>query len=417
MDPSQHLEPVPAMGLEKVSHRARRGRIRIYRIAPVTLVLPMISLCVAVTAAPLPIPDSSLSFRNEIQHAIDRGLDWLLAHQDPKGCWSSADHPALTALVLMAFTADPGPRYRSNSPPSLSRGYRFLIDSVQPNGSIHRGTLVNYNTALSATALAAAGDPAYDEILRNARNYLVNSQVDLGEKRAADTPFDGGVGYGSKYPHSDLNNTLVALEAIRATDFLDRDAGRKPGPSLDWAAAVRFIQNCQNLPAYNRQEWVSTNAADRGGFVYYPGQSMAGGVTNPANGRVALRSYGSISYAGLLSYAHARLAPDDPRVTAVLGWLEANYTLDENPGMGAQGLYYYLHLMSKALLAAKKISVHLKDKGEVDWRQDLATRLINLQSPDGSWCNANNRWWEKDPALTTAYAVLSLARVERSLEP
>ena len=38
---------------------------------------------------------------------------------------------------------------------------------------------------------------------------------------------------------------------------------------------------------------------------------MAGGVTNPTTGRVALRSYGSISYAGLLSYSYANLKRAD----------------------------------------------------------------------------------------------------------
>jgi len=63
---------------------------------------------------------------------------------------------------------------------------------------------------------------------------------------------------------------------------------------------------------------------------------MAGGETNPATGRVTLRSYGSISYAGLLSYIYAQLKRDDPRVVAALDWLKANYTLDENPGMDQQ---------------------------------------------------------------------------------
>ncbi len=35
-------------------------------------------------------------------------------------------------------------------------------------------------------------------------------------------------------------------------------------------------------------------------------------------------------------------------------------------------------------------------------------RLINLQHPDGSWSNENNRWWEKDPNLVTSYAVMAL---------
>jgi len=49
------------------------------------------------------------------------------------------------------------------------------------------------------------------------------------------------------------------------------------------------------------------------------------------DGRVALRSYGSISYAGLLSYIYADLQRDDPRVQAAFDWLRGNYTLDEIP--------------------------------------------------------------------------------------
>ena len=65
--------------------------------------------------------------------------------------------------------------------------------------------------------------------------------------------------------------------------------------------------------------------------------------------KIPLRSHGSISYAGLKSYIYADLKQDDPRVKAVIDWLGRHYTLDENPGMGKQGLYYYLHLMTKAL--------------------------------------------------------------------
>ena len=46
------------------------------------------------------------------------------------------------------------------------------------------------------------------------RKWLSNTQVDLGKKDELDSPFDGGVGYNDKYEHSDLNNTLTALETF-----------------------------------------------------------------------------------------------------------------------------------------------------------------------------------------------------------
>jgi squalene-hopene/tetraprenyl-beta-curcumene cyclase len=142
---------------------------------------------------------------------------------------------------------------------------------------------------------------------------------------------------------------------------------------------------------------------------------MAGGVTNAATGKVSLRSYGSISYAGLLSYIYARLEPDDPRVQAVRDWLAANYTLEENPGMGQQGLYYYLHLMTKALHAADLDRLPLADHRVVEWPREVALHLLNLQRADGSWWNENNRWWERDPNLVTAYAVMALEMIWRRL--
>jgi squalene-hopene/tetraprenyl-beta-curcumene cyclase len=128
-----------------------------------------------------------------------------------------------------------------------------------------------------------------------------------------------------------------------------------------------------------------------------------------------LRSYGSISYAGLLSYIYADLKRDDPRVRAVFGWLQQNYTLDENPGMGPQGLYYYFHTMAKALSIYGAGELELPGGQKVNWRRGLAMKLINLQRPDGSWFNDNGRWWERDPALVTAYAVLALEMMSRGL--
>ena len=50
-----------------------------------------------------------------------------------------------------------------------------------------------------------------------------------------------------------------------------------------------------------------------------------------------------MSYAGLLSFIYAEMDPQDSRVKAVKEWLSKHYTIDENPGMGPQGLFYYYH--------------------------------------------------------------------------
>jgi squalene-hopene/tetraprenyl-beta-curcumene cyclase len=129
------------------------------------------------------------------------------------------------------------------------------------------------------------------------------------------------------------------------------------------------------------------------------------------DGKKALRSYGTMSYAGLLSFIYADVKRDDPRVNAALEWLEKNYTLEENPGMGPQGFYYYLHLMTKALIAAGVETLETKDGKTIDWKREVATKLINLQKSDGHWVNETGRWMENDPVLVTSYGVLTLSQL------
>jgi squalene-hopene/tetraprenyl-beta-curcumene cyclase len=356
-----------------------------------------------------------VSFRNEVQHGIDQGLAWLAAHQTTNGWWSTPDHPAVTALALTAFSGEPTGRFRT-PPAGIGRGYEFLTRCVKPDGGIYQRDLASYNTSLSMMALLMGPSGRYDDVLRRARGYLVGLQEDRGEKGRVDTPFDGGIGYGGIQKDPDINNTYTALQALYYTRHLaPPDVGVPGRKDLDWKAALHFLESCQNLPGRNTQAWVSDDPRDAGGFVYHPGRSMAGGTTNAATGKVALRSYGSISYAGLLSYIYADLKRDDARVQAVMDWLRANYSLTENPGMGRQGLYYYLHLLSKGLSAAGVSELELSDGRRVAWRREVAMRLLNLQQTDGSWVNDNARWWEKDPALVTSYSVLALETIWRGL--
>ncbi|MBN9688808.1 MAG: cycloartenol synthase [Verrucomicrobia bacterium] len=353
--------------------------------------------------------------RQEVRAAIERGLVFLQRAQNSNGWWSTPDQPAVTALALTAMNLEPTQRFQRSRTSEMNRGFDYLLSCVRPDGSIQKVGLANYNTSLSLLALTSAADTNFLPVILKAREFLASTQIDRGVKGTNDTPFDGGVGYGSKYDHSDMNNTLVAIEAMRASEAVilkDLPSTAMPVADLDWKAAVRFLENCQNLPGTNTSERVSTDPKDRGGFFYYPGHSMAGAVTNSQTGRVALRSYGSMSYGGLLSFIYAKLGPDDPRVVAVKNWLRSNYTLEENPGMGQQGYFYYLYLLTKALTAAGEDRLPQATGADVLWRDAVAGRLLQLQRPDGSWVNPEPRWWEADPVLVTSYAVMALELVE-----
>ena len=354
-----------------------------------------------------------LSLRMEVARAIDRGSQWLMQHQSDAGNWSDADHPALTGLALVALQRDPVENHAEKKEPILAKGYDYLRSCVHPDGGIYRiEMLQNYHTSVSMMAFLMRSHPDHEGILRRARQFVIRGQQDQGEVGAMDDALDGGIGYGTSYTHSDLSNTMHALEALYFSRHLAEDA-HETTDTLNWEAALHFLEQCQQLPEHNKGDWVSRKPEDRGGFVYFPGNSKAGEHPEE-NGVVALRSYGSISYAGMLSYIYADLDPSDKRVQAVLDWLNQHFTLDENPGMGAQGLFFYYHAMTKALTLAR---VNQIGDGSVkhDWRHELALKLLDLQQGDGSWENDNARWWEDDPALATSYALLTLEIIYQGL--
>lgn len=372
---------------------------------PITILL--FSLLLSGSASALDV-----SLKLETEQAVENGLKFLARTQNEAGWWSKEDLPAITALALTAFNGHAG-GVAAGRPESLQKGYAYLLKHQQQDGGIYLQRYANYNTAVSMMALLTSRNPAFEPALRRARSFLVGLQYDIGEPGKIDSPFDGGVGYGSHYPHSDLNNTLLALEAVHYSRHLVADKGAADGKDLDWAAAINFLQNCQNLPSHNSATNLSTDAANLGGFFYYPGVSKAGNVTNSVTGRVSLRSYGSASYAGLLSYIYADLKQDDPRVKAVLQWLGDNYTLAENPGMGQQGLFYYFQLITKALNTAGRDHLETSDGRRIEWRSDVAKRLLNLQQADGSWTNPTSRWMESDPVLVTSYCLITLEMLLR----
>ncbi len=368
------------------------------------------------TLLPLAAPaQGDVSLKNEVQAAINRGLHYLVAQQNQtSGAIGDPDYPAITALAAMALQGNPEASPDTLSPPA-QKAYTFLLANQKPDGGIYAKSLPNYNTSLALTALTMAPGDRYREAALKARRLVIAGQYDDNQDGKMNHPQDGGIGYGSK-PPTDLSNTHLALEALHLSKkFLADDPDReKQEPKLNYAAAIQFVTRCQNLSATNDQSWASDDKNNQGGFVYRPGDSKAGTETLP-DGKTAVRSYASMGYAGLLAFIYTDIKPSDPRVTAVKDWLAAHYSVTENPGMGAEGLFYYYHTMAKALNLAGIPDIARPDGSKANWRLDLSRQLFNLQNTDGSWSNPNGRWMEKDPNLSTAYAVLALEHIARGL--
>jgi squalene-hopene/tetraprenyl-beta-curcumene cyclase len=199
-----------------------------------------------------------------------------------------------------------------------------------------------------------------------------------------------------------LSNTAFLIDALV-------EVGNGPeDPAIQ--KALIFVSRCQNLESeYNTTPFAAK--FNDGGFYYTAaagGESFAKEPGDPAD---ALRSYGSMSYAGLKSMIYAGLKKDDPRVKAATTWLGKHYTLQANPSLGEQGLYYYYHTMAKTLSAlGDDGKVFVDDKGnQHNWRTEIVRELAERQNEDGSWVNKSTRFMEGDANLVTAYGLLVLS--------
>ncbi|HWB53464.1 MAG TPA: prenyltransferase/squalene oxidase repeat-containing protein, partial [Tepidisphaeraceae bacterium] len=373
---------------------------------PISKIIVIASLALA----PLAHADNTAAI-NKAQHLIATGLDYLKTQQQPDGSWQKSPYEPIgvTAIVLKAFVQEP--TYSSKTP-FLAHGFQKLLAYQLESGGIYKNSLACYNTAIAISALSAAHDPAFKPAIDKAVAYLKNLQW-VGDMTTPDgKPYDkswyGGWGYGGKKEggsRPDLSNTQMALDALH-------DAGiSKTDPAYE--AAITFVSSLQNRQASNSAKW----ATNDGGFIYSPGptgegQSAAGAYTAP-DGQRHLRSYGSMTYAGLKSFIYAGLSKQDPRVQAAFAWISGHFTLSENPGMAAmgpdyakQGLYYYYMTLSRALHAYDTPTITDDKNHSHDWRVDLINKLASEQQADGSW-SGEKRWMENNPVLVTAYSVLS----------
>ncbi|MBA4388197.1 MAG: hypothetical protein C0404_09465 [Verrucomicrobia bacterium] len=345
------------------------------------------------------------SLQNEVRQAISRGLAWLAANQKPDGSWSDNNFPALTALPLMAFAAaDAGERK-----PVIDKAVKYILSCVQTNGSICKdipgrkgGGLPNYNTAICMVALHSVNPEAHTKVILDARKFVAGAQY------FGDDEYKGGFGYDkdTKRAYTDALNTFYATEAIKTT--AGREDKRDPSEKkvdINWDETVKYIARMQNKPEAGE---------DAGGMYYNPTDPKAGMVTNK-EGKVCFRSYGSITYAGMLALVHANVSRDDVRVKSAFDWASRNWTVDENPGMGQDALFFFLNVLTKSLAAYGQDVIPGKDGKTINWKSEVAKKLVSIQSVEpsgqGYWENKVNRYWESDKVLCTAYSIIALEKL------
>jgi squalene-hopene/tetraprenyl-beta-curcumene cyclase len=331
----------------------------------------------------------------DVQTIVDKAVAYLRTAQNKDGSFSPRiAGPGVSALVVASLIRSGV----SPKDPLLARTLTYLEKHIQKDGGIYSKQLANYTTSVAVMAFHEANqDGKYDTVIKNATVFLKRLQYadDRNDVRYGGTGYDAG-----KRP--DLSNTQFFVEALLAAGVpKDDPAVRK---------ALQFVNRCQNLPGeFNDQPFAKkTTPDDKGGFTYipldpddnHPHRTAAGG----------LRSLGSMTYGGLKSFLYAGVSKDDPRVKAAVDWVRRHYTLQENPGMGQAGLFYYYHTFGKAMAALGEDPFTDAAGKKHAWRLELFETLRKRQRADGSWRNETDRTFgESDPNLATAFALLTLS--------
>jgi squalene-hopene/tetraprenyl-beta-curcumene cyclase len=353
-------------------------------------------ICVSRVATQAAVADpTAMSDAKLYQQTVDKGIQYLI----DKGLQADGSYgkegPGIAAICTTALLK----HGRSPDDPAVTRSLKYLQSFVHDDGGVYspKSPVQNYETSLAIQCFAAAnGDGRYKDLLAKADKFIRSIQ-------SAGAPADfnyGGAGYYPKKTRSDLSNTSFLLDALQASGSGPEDEAVK--------RALVFVSNCQNLESQQNTTPFAAKNPD-GGFYYTP---AAGGVSEAGKtDEGGLRSYGSMTYAGLKSMIFAGVKADDPRVKAAMKWIKKHYTLSENPGMPvpAQGLYYYYHTFAKAVSATGLTDLEDDMGVKHAWRHDLLDELAKRQHPDGSWVNSDPRFLEGNTNLVTAYALLALS--------
>jgi hypothetical protein len=330
------------------------------------------------------------------QKTVDGAIRFLARQQGEDGSVSPQIGIGPTALATLALLRCGRPV----TDPQVAKGLKYLEEYTQESGGIHMpgGHITTYETCIAVVCFKEANRrKQYDKIIHDAEAFIRHGQWD--ESRGKDKPdlYYGGAGYGGK-SRPDLSNTAFLIEALKSCGAGPDD------PAIQ--KAVVFVSRCQNLEGEHNTSPFAAKVND-GGFYYTPVLSRQETERQTPDG--GLRSYGSMTYSGFKSMVYAGLSKDDPRVKAAFKWIQTNYDVKSNPGMGNAGLYYYYHTFAKALDALGIDEIEDSKGVEHDWRRELTEEFARRQQSNGSWVNTDTKWMEGDPGLATAFALLALS--------
>jgi serine/threonine protein kinase len=330
------------------------------------------------------VPDErrALTFEDQLDRAIQDGLQFLQKQQKPDGTWSEVENEAKTGTTSLITLALLTAGEKTESPP-----IRKALEYLRRFGATEINS--TYAIALQTMVFAAAG-PAETDRSRIAANvdWLERAQI----KPADPVPWPGSWTYiDSRRAHhpGDNSNTQYALLGLQAAS----EAGAQVRPEV-WSLARSYWENGQKPDgswAYTPRSPSSTASMTCAGVTSL---IIARHWSSPS------RSQETLIGERIRDCGKGAV---DLNVDGGIDWLANHFQVDENFGMGKQWKFYYLYGLERAGRLAG-----IRFFGPNDWYRLGATELVRLQQkPSGAWEGDLN---EREKLLVTSFALMFLAK-------
>ena len=330
----------------------------------------------------------------QIEAAIDDGVEWLVDNQNADGSWGSGDEVAKTALAVVKLQDRDRELGTSDYVTEIQAGLDYIfgqatIDPYPPDTGIsftHGGWTETYCTGIAMMAIANDGElsqlvttgPAagqtYGDVLQGNVDFFVFSQH-----------ANGGWAY-SPGDWPDQSNSGYAVLGLGYA----KDAG------IDTSAVNAGLI-----------DWINVIQAANGGSSYTP----EGGWENELK-------TGNL----IFQMTFVGVPTDHSKFEAAIAYIEAHWQHpSQNPGWGYNiypAGYQAMYCLMKGLeySGIDLIDTDGDSESDDDWfnqeptaspSQDFASVLVAQQNGDGSWPATD---WG-DETLCTAWALLTLQKV------